>query len=149
MLIIFLSNICCFVFRGDQRTISGFLHHFLRREYGAIACLPVARFVLLLFVAFDFSGTFQLAADQTDDPGMWSRLKVYWRVLLAESLYVTPFLALAGLASILRSRLRFARRSGQVLLCSYALYMLVFHYLANLNLNPLFLGVQARFWQQV
>jgi hypothetical protein len=39
-------------------------------------------------------------------------------------------------------------RAGRVFVCAYTLYMLVFHYLANLNLNPLFLGVQARFWQQ-
>jgi hypothetical protein len=53
--------------RGDQRTLSGFLHHFLRREYG----------------------TFQLAADQdpTKDPGMLSRLIVYTQVytILASS----------------------------------------------------------------
>jgi hypothetical protein len=39
----------------------GFIHHFLRREYG----------------------TFQLAADQTDDPGMIARLIVYWQVRFA------------------------------------------------------------------
>jgi hypothetical protein len=34
------------------------------------------------------------------------------------------------------------------MLISYLSYVLVFHYLANLDLRPLYLGVQMRFWQQ-
>lgn len=112
---------------GDMRTLDGFLHHFLRREYG----------------------TFQLAADGTTaDPGMWSRLLVYSSVLAEESLYIAPFLAVVGLSSLLLRKNWALRLTGITFALDYALYMAVFHYLANLDLTPLFLGVQARFWQQ-
>jgi hypothetical protein len=61
---------------GETASLSGFLRHFLRQEYG----------------------TFQLAADVTDTVGIWGRLKVYLIHLLAESMYVTVPLALLGLA---------------------------------------------------
>lgn len=112
---------------GDQRSLSGFLHHFLRREYG----------------------TFQLAADGTsEDPGMWPRLLVYFKVLHEESLYVAPYLATLGLIVSLRSSSRVVRLSTSLFLINYMIYMGVFHYLANLDLTPLLMGVQARFWQQ-
>jgi hypothetical protein len=110
---------------GDQRTLSGFMHHFLRREYG----------------------TFQLAADSDSDPGMLVRLGVYWRVLLEESLLVGPALALVGAGALALERK--LRGVALILVPGWLSYMLVFHYLANLDPNrPLFLGVQARFWQQ-
>ena len=114
---------------GNQSTLAGFLHHFLRREYG----------------------TFQLAADQPENPGMIVRLAVYWSVLLEEMLYVTPFLAMYGWScAVGTSSNGKGRRVHSVLMANYLFYMFVFHYLANLDpSNPLFLGVQARFWQQV
>ena len=112
---------------GDQRSIAGFLTHFLRQEYG----------------------TFQLAAtDTSDDPGMWSRLLVYLKVTQEESLHLAPVLAVWGVVCLLRGGSRAVRLSVLVQLCGYVLYVVVFHKLANLDLRPLFLGVQARFWQQ-
>eukprot|EP00808_Paulinella_micropora_P006413 g77452.t1 len=113
---------------GDQRTLAGFLHHFLRREYG----------------------TFQLAADSIgNDPGMRARLLIYLKVLLEESLYAPPVLAIFGLFWLLLERPRSWRVAcTATMLASYLLYVAVFHYLANLDLKPLFLGVQARFWMQ-
>ena len=112
---------------GDQRTIAGFLTHFLRQEYG----------------------TFQLAAsDTSDDPGMWSRLLVYLKVTQEESLHLGPVLAVWGVLCLLRNGSRAVRLSVITHLCGYVLYVVVFHKLANLDLRPLFLGVQARFWQQ-
>ena len=112
---------------GDQRTIAGFLTHFLRQEYG----------------------TFQLAAsDTSSDPGMWSRLLVYFKVTQEESLHLGPVLAVWGVLCLLRTGNRAVRLSVTCHLCSYVLYVVVFHKLANLDLRPLFLGVQARFWQQ-
>lgn len=112
---------------GDQRTLSGFLHHFLRREYG----------------------TFQLAAkDTTDDPGMWIRLGVYYKDFLQETLYVGPVLLVIGLVWTFWPK-RPLRVVSMLFLVEYVFYMVVFHYLANLDpLRPLFMGVQARFWQQ-
>ena len=113
---------------GDQRTVSGFLTHFLRQEYG----------------------TFQLAAsDTSSDPGMLSRLLVYLRVVQEESIHLGPVLAVWGLIGLIRGdRPRAVKLTALVQLYSFALYVLVFHKLANLDLRPLFLGVQARFWQQ-
>ena len=112
---------------GDQRSVAGFLTHFLRQEYG----------------------TFQLAASDTSaDPGMLSRLLVYMRVTQEESLHLAPVLAVWGLVGLIRGGRRAVKLSALVQLYSYALYVLVFHKLANLDLRPLFLGVQARFWQQ-
>jgi hypothetical protein len=94
-------------------------------------------------------GTFQLAASElSTDPGMWSRLKVYGENMNSEMLRVTPILAVLGLVSSLFSSSRSTRRSSLCLFLSFLLYLLVFHKLANLDLRPLFLGVQARFWQQ-
>jgi hypothetical protein len=113
---------------GDQRTVAGFLTHFLREEYG----------------------TFQLAASETsENPGMSSRLIVYFQVTQAELLYITIPLAMIGCIVMLFSSNRAIRLIQLVFLLSYTLYLLVFHYLANLDLRPLFLGVQARFWQQL
>lgn len=114
---------------GDQRSLAGFAHHFLRREYG----------------------TFQLAADQDGDPGMLVRLGVYWRNLGEESMGAAPWLAAAGAVALLAGRRgQAARAAAAVTLACYALYVGVFHYLANLDPSrPLFLGVQARFWQQI
>ena len=112
---------------GDQRTVAGFLTHFLRQEYG----------------------TFQLAASETSsDPGMWSRLLVYFKVTQEESLYLAPVLAVWGVLCLLRYGSRAVRLSVIAHLSGYVLYVVVFHKLANLDLRPLFLGVQARFWQQ-
>lgn len=112
---------------GDQRTLRGFLTHLLREEYG----------------------TFQLAASEiSSDPGMVSRLQVYGANMRAEMQTLAPLLALLGLWACARSASRAVRRSSLVLALSCLLYVLVFHKLANLDLRPLFLGVQARFWQQ-
>ena len=112
---------------GDQRTIDGFLTHFLRQEYG----------------------TFQLAASDTStDPGMWSRLLVYLKVTQDESLHLAPVLAVWGVVCMFRNGSRAVRLSVAVQLYGYVMYVVVFHKLANLDLRPLFLGVQARFWQQ-
>jgi len=113
---------------GDQRTLAGFVKHLLRQEYG----------------------TFQLAASElSTDPGMMSRLGVYLSNMLKEmDGPIIPLMAVIGLFSSLRSPSRAVRRTSIVLLFSYLFYVIVFHKLANLDLRPLFLGVQARFWQQ-
>lgn len=112
---------------GDQRTLSGFLIHLLRREYG----------------------TFQLAASEISvDPGMMSRLAVYAANMRAEMMIITPLLAVIGVFAALRDESSATRRSALVMALSYVFYVVVFHKLANLDLRPLFLGVQARFWQQ-
>ena len=91
---------------GDQRTVSGFLTHFLRQEYG----------------------TFQLAASETSsDPGMLSRLLVYLRVTQEESLHLAPVLAVWGLVGLMRGGKRAVKLAVMVQLYSYLLYVLVFH----------------------
>jgi len=127
---------------GDQRTLAGFLKHFLRKEYG----------------------TFQLAADGHIDPGMMSRLKTYAKVAMVETSYIILPLSGLGLIVAALARTRFLRVFSSwgswvttttlrmqwttISFFAWFLYMFVFHYLANLELTPLLLGVQARFWQQ-
>jgi dolichyl-phosphate-mannose-protein mannosyltransferase len=118
---------------GDQRTISGFIHHFLRREYG----------------------TFQLAADNTgNNPGLVARLWIYTDTFAQESFFVGPTLAVIGSVSLLyrgmkRSLSPWHLVVGISMFVGYWMYVLVFHHLANLDpSNPLFFGVQARFWMQ-
>lgn len=81
---------------------------------------------------------------------MWVRLGVYWDVLLQESLWVGPALAAVGAVFLSwPARRKAILPAAWLLVCDYVLYMAVFHYLANLDPNnPLFMGVQARFWQQ-
>ena len=91
---------------GDQRTVSGFLTHFLRQEYG----------------------TFQLAASETStDPGMLSRLMVYLRVTQEESLHLAPVLAVWGLVGMIKDGRRAVKLAVMTQLYSYLLYVLVFH----------------------
>ena len=113
---------------GDQRSLAGFLVHLLRSEYG----------------------TFQLASSEVseEDPGMLARLAIYAQNLLSEATALTPLFALVGLGACLCSGSRAVRRATWAYLLSFLLYVAVFHKLANLDLRPLFLGVQARFWQQ-
>jgi hypothetical protein len=66
---------------GDQRTWAGFLHHFLRKEYG----------------------TFQLAATElAGSTTMLQRIAVYYRVLAEETLYFVPPLAVIGFFAAFR-----------------------------------------------
>jgi hypothetical protein len=141
---------------GDQRHVDGFLTHFLRREYG----------------------TFQLAASEiSEDPGMLFRLSIYVREMFFESRFVVPPLALYGCFLTLRRRRKdngkgkgaVALRTRldrdtintnngggappllaacRLLFVCFISYVVVFHKLANLDMRPLFLGVQARFWMQ-
>ena len=117
---------------GETASIGGFLHHFLRREYG----------------------TFQLAADVVDKIGLIGRLIVYAKASFEEMLGVTPIALLAiVLLWNLAPKLNKLKWGPVYFSClvfgfSFILYVLVFHYLANLDLTPLFFGVQARFWQQ-
>ncbi len=69
---------------------------------------------------------------------------------MEESLYIIPPLSIVGIAFIIAYR-----RSHRAVLkwtvtsiIAYLFYVIVFHRLANLDLRPLYLGVQARFWPQ-
>eukprot|EP00475_Leptophrys_vorax_P037040 TRINITY_DN6334_c0_g1_i1.p1 TRINITY_DN6334_c0_g1~~TRINITY_DN6334_c0_g1_i1.p1 ORF type:complete len:741 (-),score=147.68 TRINITY_DN6334_c0_g1_i1:51-2273(-) len=117
---------------GYHLTWRGFFTHLFRVEYG----------------------TFQLAASETgtQDNQMLQKLTLYFANLLVESCYVGIPLALLGLVMSVRSavtssniRMLFGL---SVLFMAWLLYVIAFHYLANLDLRPLFLGVQMRFWQQ-
>jgi hypothetical protein len=110
---------------GDQRTVGGFLAHLLRQEYG----------------------TLRLGAEAYQrDVSFTQQLGLYATFQFREMLFVGVPLALAGLWAGLRSAA--TRPVAAWLAASLVLYLLVFHALANLPIgNPLFLGVQERFWQ--
>jgi hypothetical protein len=117
---------------GNHSTVRGFLMHFLRTEYG----------------------TFQLAASETgtQDSQILQKLGLYFWNLSAESYFLALPLTIIGFVSLFRYCIvnnNFRRLLGaSVLFLGWAFYVIVFHYLSNLDLRPLFLGVQMRFWQQ-
>jgi hypothetical protein len=138
---------------GDTRTLAGFLHHVLRREYG----------------------TFDLAPYQPDE-------SAFGRISHGMSSYITSFskeesglgqlgfaVAMVGMALLLAKRRTMECNStdkpatslyrkpvvdgnwtiGFMIVSSWLFYALFFHWRANLSLqNALYRGVSARFWQQ-
>ena len=145
---------------GHVTTLSGLLHHFLRRDYGTLQL---------------FSGE---AGRQTE--GMWVRHAAYLTdVTAAQGLFVVPFLAFVAVLTHRRIDLlediyekdedktkekEKERREGQgtklldhdwrrkaplALVASQLFYFFVFHSLANLPLsNRLHFGIHQRFWMQ-
>ncbi|MET0553159.1 MAG: DUF2723 domain-containing protein [Vicinamibacteria bacterium] len=111
---------------GDPSSVSGFLTHVLRREYG----------------------TFQLAtADVGGGGGGLPRIADLLRKLTAGTLGLAPLLAAVALVG---GRLRGARgRLTALFTATVTLYVCVFASLANLRLDDaLHRTMQDRFWQQ-
>jgi hypothetical protein len=109
---------------GDQRTVRGFFTHLLRREYG----------------------TFRLAnAPATSHAEFLFRLQLYFERLQIELPSAGVPLALLGFCwSLILPRLR---RVGLPVAFSFSLYVLAFHWLANLPVSSsLYLAIQHRFW---
>jgi hypothetical protein len=111
---------------GEQRSLSGFLTHLLRREYG----------------------TFRLAnAPATDHAAFLTRLQFYFGRLPHELPPIGAPLAMLG--SCWSLSLPGIRRAGLPMACAYGLYVLAFHWLANLPVaTGLYLAIQQRFWPQ-
>lgn len=109
---------------GDASTWDGFWTHFFRREYG----------------------TFQLASGGRDYFNVFSNLKFYFLDIFYQLLYVGVLAALLGIWQIFKGDKRgdpFAR----VLLWGFLIYVVGFHFLANMDLsNHLLYDVQSRFW---
>eukprot|EP00929_Paragymnodinium_shiwhaense_P042090 TRINITY_DN21844_c0_g1_i4.p1 TRINITY_DN21844_c0_g1~~TRINITY_DN21844_c0_g1_i4.p1 ORF type:complete len:1301 (+),score=168.75 TRINITY_DN21844_c0_g1_i4:101-4003(+) len=139
---------------GDLRSVNGFLRHLLRREYG----------------------TFKLMHSETvtTTDGLWPRLVEYYKDLNTnmlsklgdpvdgQCLHVGPVVALLGCLHTAflphktwptgirrRSPPLGARLLGMAMLFTYVSYLVIFHTLSNTPLDePLFYGVQMRFWMQ-
>lgn len=134
---------------GHVSTIFGFLHHFLRKDYGTFQL---------------FSGN---RGRQTE--GFFERNSSYFNdVLLTQGYYHSVFFFFVGIIgtlyyiypclanSIFRKRKKqiikgiIVGQSAVVLLITFFFYFLVFHSLSNLPLDdPLLYGVHQRFWMQV
>jgi hypothetical protein len=110
---------------GDQTTLQGFISHLTRSDYG----------------------TFRLAsAEYSHSQGFLDQLQAYAWFQIGELWYAGIVLVMAGIWATFRTRQM--RWLGIWLLVSFALYVCVFHWLANLPTdNPLFHEVQRRFWQ--
>ncbi len=109
---------------GDARSLSGFMTQLLRREYG----------------------TLRLGAGAyTAQVGFGTQLLLFGEFLLRELAFIAVPLAVIGAWAAWRSRS--TRAIALWIVGSFALYTIVFHALANLPVdNPLFLGIQERFW---
>eukprot|EP00698_Gefionella_okellyi_P021470 TRINITY_DN6974_c0_g1_i1.p1 TRINITY_DN6974_c0_g1~~TRINITY_DN6974_c0_g1_i1.p1 ORF type:complete len:710 (+),score=152.25 TRINITY_DN6974_c0_g1_i1:75-2204(+) len=110
---------------GDHVTLAGILKHFLRQEYG----------------------TFQLASGH-DKQSQWAvRLWLLAKNYTEELWYVGTVATVAGVVLSLKSKQH--RPYGILLMSIFVFYLIAFNSLANLDVyDTLFLGVQARFWQQ-
>lgn len=108
---------------GEAETWDGFWVHFLRSEYG----------------------TLQLASGE-DEADMLVNLGKYGEDLLRQSLGLALLPIIIGLFFFFRKR-KTSPEFLKALLLAYGFYMLVFHYLANMDLsNRLFFDIQSRFW---
>lgn len=111
---------------GDTGTVGGFVHHFLRKDFGTLKL-----------------GNPELGRESQLLPG----LIAYAKDLPGELLYIGPVLALLGLAvyAIREGKTGFAVFS----FVAFSFYMVVFHALANLPIQQEFyLDIHSRFWQQ-
>lgn len=110
---------------GDPTTMSGFLTHLLRREYG----------------------TFQLASGDVGSGGTaLPRIAQLARRFAITTGFAGPILAVAGLAAAPRGT---PRRLAWLWAAILVFYVVVFSALANVRLDdPLHVTVQERFWQQ-
>ncbi len=111
---------------GDTASWSGFVHHFLRREYG----------------------TFRLADESVGSGGsLWPRWSLFWTDAARSTLFAVVPLGVAALAALRRAGL--VRRFVGVWVGALLFYLIVFCYLANIRLeDPLHRFMQERFWQQ-
>ena len=112
---------------GDQSTLSGFLTHFLRREYGTFA----------------LASEWESGEEQDGD-------KVVRRLILNAKQFNEDTLYLGGIAAA-----RFAwgagirgNRAGVVAVVCWLGYSVFFNYLANLTFSKLHLNILGRMWQQ-
>ncbi|KAL3874363.1 hypothetical protein ACJMK2_037389 [Sinanodonta woodiana] len=112
---------------GDQTTLTGFLTHFLRKEYG----------------------TFDLSSSRKDGANVLNGLRAYLFHYIEEYSLIGCCFTIMGLHALI-CRLRMGKEHCllvSLLMC--VVYLLFFSWRANLDLdNPLFLGVVERFWMQ-
>ncbi len=111
---------------GDTATLSGFLTHVLRREYG----------------------TFQLAAGSGHATELMDYLAAYFKAAFMDSLWVGPLLASFGSYWFFQKQ-----KPVQSLVATWTiaffLYVLAFHSMANITPSPgVPLAILSRFWQQ-
>jgi hypothetical protein len=116
---------------GDVTTLSGFIHHLRRADYG----------------------TFKLFSTNEVTEDAWTRIKFYlWDLLTREGLYIVLPIGLLGLWLTLQKRFVHGvhvKSVGWLVASMLIFYTLVFHALSNLPLKEgLLYGVHMRFWQQ-
>ena len=114
---------------GDLTSFRGFIHHFLRSDYGTLKL---------------YSGN-----DATAE-GPLRRIGAYLENIAHRQCpySLLPTLAALGFFALLFRRRR-RRDVGLALAGAWTFYVVVFHSLANLPLSdPLLYGVHARFWMQ-
>jgi dolichyl-phosphate-mannose-protein mannosyltransferase len=111
---------------GDPSTLSGFLTHFFRREYG----------------------TFRLADESVGSAGsLAARLALFGRAVGRSTFFAAVPLVVAALAAARDGGPR--RRFVLFWSAALAVYVVVFCALANVRLDdPLHVFMQERFWQQ-
>jgi hypothetical protein len=125
---------------GDTSTLSGALTHVLRREYGTLKLSPMQG---------ASEGALERTLAYAADAALEQLAPARW---LAPALWLAAALGLARLGGVLGPG--WARGDGRAggaraVLAAWAVYLLVFHALANLPLDkPMPREVHRRFWMQ-
>ncbi|CAG2198436.1 Transmembrane protein 260 [Mytilus edulis] len=111
---------------GDQRTISGFLKHLLRKEYG----------------------TFDLGKDGVQQ-GLFQSLQLYMSHLASEMTFIVSWLFRIGMTLVVYRFVYKKDRLDFIFAFMMLVYTVFFSWRANLDVNnPLMYGVVERFWMQ-
>lgn len=139
---------------GDVTSISGFIHHFTRKDYGSLRL---------------YSG------NDNGSENVWERIFLWGKDLMwSQTHHIVGVTTIIACNNIINGEIRKRRASNKqeikkgdngstqgvivisnedhievdtAILCSLLFYLFVFHILANLPLsNPLFFGIHQRFW---
>ncbi|GMH93119.1 hypothetical protein TrVE_jg8482 [Triparma verrucosa] len=112
---------------GDQRTVRGFLRHFLREEYGT----------------FVLASEWESGEEQSSDKFM-RRCKLFLTTFSSESLHV----GIPAVTVFLYYAVKYKNNAAQTIFTAYAFYTIFFNYLANLTFSQLHVNILGRMWQQ-
>jgi len=114
---------------GDTSNWEGFVHHFLRREYG----------------------TFRLYSGDDGTSNQLALALWYFAndIVSQQALFVGGPIGLLGVVVSFKADMRSSAAVSLLILTMFSFYMIVFHILANLPLTKaLFFGIHKRFWMQ-
>ena len=139
---------------GDVTSMSGFIHHFLRRDYGTMRLFSGNDSGSEGMMTRTASWAHDFVSDQLCNPWLASFLLIG---LLAQFMNISRSQNNAGKKDkrhnhnkLKRSSPKSQHETGRVMALALIFYNFVFHSLSNLPLsNPLLFGIHQRFWMHI